>query len=49
MAATHVFASIPVRDRDAAVDWYERLAGRPPDLAPNDDEAAWRMAETGRI
>ena len=29
--------------------WYERLAGRPPDLIPNDDEAAWRLTDTGWI
>jgi predicted enzyme related to lactoylglutathione lyase len=49
MAVTHVFASIPVVDRNAAVDWYERLVGRAPDLIPNDDEAAWQMSETGWI
>jgi hypothetical protein len=38
MAVTYVFAGIPVADRDAAVDWYKRLVGRPPDLIPNDDE-----------
>ena len=47
MAVTHVFAGIPVAHRDAAVGWYERLVGRPPDLVPNDDEAAWRLTETG--
>ena len=47
MAVTHVFAGIPVADRDSAVSWYERLVGRPPDLVPNDDEAAWRLTETG--
>ena len=47
MAVTHVFAGIPVARRDAAVGWYERLVGRPPDLLPNDDEAAWRLTETG--
>jgi len=45
MTVTHVFAGIPVADRDAAVEWYERLVGRAPDLIPNEDEAAWRMAE----
>jgi len=49
VAFTHVFASIPVSDRDAAVGWYERFAGRPPDLIPNDSEAAWRLTETGWI
>ena len=47
MAVTHVFAGIPVARRDAAAGWYERLIGRPPDLVPNDDEAAWRLTETG--
>jgi predicted enzyme related to lactoylglutathione lyase len=37
---THLFASIPVADRDVAVAWYERLAGRSPDLIPNEREAA---------
>jgi predicted enzyme related to lactoylglutathione lyase len=49
MAFTHVFAAIPVADRDAAVDWYTRLADGPPDLIPNEDEAAWRLTETGWI
>ncbi len=47
MTITHVFASIPVADRDVAVDWYERLAGRPPDLIPNAKEAAWQLTGTG--
>jgi hypothetical protein len=29
--------------------WYERLAGREPDLIPNDQEAAWRLTEAGWI
>jgi catechol 2,3-dioxygenase-like lactoylglutathione lyase family enzyme len=45
----HLFASIPVTDREAAIRWYERFAGRPPDLIPNDDEAAWQLSETGWI
>lgn len=49
MAVTHLFASIPVRSRDQAVTWYERLVGRPPDLVPNDSEAAWRLTDTGWI
>lgn len=49
MAFTHVFAGIPVGDREAAVAWYERFAGRPPDLIPNDAEAAWRLTPTGWI
>ena len=49
MPVTHVFASIPVVDRDAATDWYKRFTGRAPDLIPNDNEAAWQMSETGWI
>ena len=49
VAVTYVFASIPVAGRESAVAWYERLAGRPPDLIPNDDEAAWRMTDTAWI
>jgi predicted enzyme related to lactoylglutathione lyase len=49
MGVTYVFAGIPVADRAAAVAWYERLVGRPPDLIPNDDEAAWRLTDTGWI
>jgi len=49
MAVTYVFAGIPVSQRDAAAGWYERLVGRPPDLIPNDHEAAWRLTDTGWI
>jgi catechol 2,3-dioxygenase-like lactoylglutathione lyase family enzyme len=49
MAVTHVFASIPVADVDAAVGWYERFVGRAPDLIPNEDEAAWQLSDTGWI
>jgi predicted enzyme related to lactoylglutathione lyase len=44
---THVFAGIPVADRDAAVEFYARLFGRPPDLIPNAKEAAWGLTEEG--
>jgi predicted enzyme related to lactoylglutathione lyase len=49
MAVTHVFASIPVSDRDASMRWYERLVGWPADLIPNDHEAAWRLTDSGWI
>jgi predicted enzyme related to lactoylglutathione lyase len=44
---THVFARIDVAERDAAVAWYERLLGRPPDLIPNEIEAAWDLTTGG--
>jgi predicted enzyme related to lactoylglutathione lyase len=47
MALTHVFAGVPVRDRETAVRWYTQLVGRAPDLSPNDEEAAWRLTDTG--
>jgi hypothetical protein len=31
------------------VAWYERFAGRPPDLIPNAKEAAWQLSATGWI
>jgi predicted enzyme related to lactoylglutathione lyase len=46
---TNLFAGIVVLDRNASIAWYERLAGRAPDLIPNEYEAAWRMNETGWI
>jgi predicted enzyme related to lactoylglutathione lyase len=45
----HVFGAIHVSDRDAAATWYERLFGRPPDLVPNAEEAAWRLTETAWV
>lgn len=46
MAFEHVFGGIHVSDRGTAVTWYEGLFGRPPDLIPNTQEAAWRLTET---
>jgi hypothetical protein len=44
---TEVFAAITVRDRDAAVEYYERLLGAAPTMLPNDDEAAWQLTGGG--
>lgn len=49
MVVTYLFAGIPVGNRDSALGWYKRLTGRPPDLIPNEHEAAWRMTDTGWI
>jgi predicted enzyme related to lactoylglutathione lyase len=49
MAITHVFAGVAAADLDSALAWYERLVGRPPDLIPNENEAAWQLAEPGWI
>jgi catechol 2,3-dioxygenase-like lactoylglutathione lyase family enzyme len=47
MPVTEVFAGIAVRDRDAAIEYYERLLGAPPTMLPNDDEAAWQLTGGG--
>jgi len=49
MRFLHVFSSIPVAERDAAVEFYERFTGRAPDLIPNDIEAAWQLTDSGWI
>jgi predicted enzyme related to lactoylglutathione lyase len=49
MAITSVFAAVPVTDFDSMLPWYERLVGRPPDMVPNENEAAWQLTETGWI
>ena len=49
MAVSHVFAGIPVADYDAALAWYERLLGRPPDVIVTDNEAMWQVADRGWI
>src|SRR5918995_4579957 len=47
MSFTEVFAGVLVRDRAAAIEFYERLLGTPPAMLPNDDEAAWQVTESG--
>jgi hypothetical protein len=49
VAVSDVFTAIPVADFGAARDWYERLLGRPADLIPNENEAAWQLAEKAWI
>jgi catechol 2,3-dioxygenase-like lactoylglutathione lyase family enzyme len=43
--AVDLFAGVPVRDYEAALDWYSRLFGAPPAFVPNDVEAVWELAE----
>jgi catechol 2,3-dioxygenase-like lactoylglutathione lyase family enzyme len=47
MPVTEVFAAITVRDRDAAIEFYERLLGAPPTMLPNDGKAAWQLTGGG--
>lgn len=46
---TYTFAGLVVTNRDRAVTWYERFFGRPPDMRPNDAEAAWQMTESASV
>jgi uncharacterized protein YndB with AHSA1/START domain len=39
-----LFAGISVADYPGALEWYERLFGRPPSFHPNDVEAVWEVA-----
>lgn len=43
--ALGVFAGIPVRDYDTALEWYKRLFGADPAFYPNGSEAVWQVAE----
>lgn len=47
MAIDNVLAVIPVADHDAALAWYGRLLGRPPDRSPMAGLAEWQVTETG--
>lgn len=47
MAVTELFAGIAVQDRDAAIEFYQRLLGAAPTMLPNDDEAAWQLTGDG--
>jgi catechol 2,3-dioxygenase-like lactoylglutathione lyase family enzyme len=49
MSVTHLFAGIPVHDLDAALAWYERLLGRPPDRFPHEREAVWQLGGASSI
>lgn len=49
MTIDHLFAGIPVADLDRALAWYERLWGRPADLVPNGNEAAWQLGEASWV
>ena len=45
MAITEFFAGVPVADLRAALSWYERLFGKPPDFFPHENEAVWQITE----
>jgi predicted enzyme related to lactoylglutathione lyase len=45
----HVFAGVATADYARAIEWYERLFGRPPDVIVKDDEAMWQAAGAGWV
>jgi len=49
LAINVLFAGIPVADLDAAIEWYERLLGGPPDMKPNETERAWKLTDESWI
>ncbi len=48
MSFDNVLASVPVRDVDAAAEWYERLLGQPPSR-PMDEVAEWKFEGGGGL
>jgi hypothetical protein len=38
-----------VAELGTALDWYERLLGRPPDMTPNESERTWQLIDDGWI
>jgi predicted enzyme related to lactoylglutathione lyase len=49
MSVNRVLAGVAVADVDAAVPWYERLFGRPPDALPMEGLAEWHIAAGGVV
>lgn len=43
--SNELFAGLPVRDFQTALDWYQRFLGAPPSFLPNEREAVWALAE----
>jgi predicted enzyme related to lactoylglutathione lyase len=49
MSVNRVLAGVAVADVDAAVPWYERLFGRPPDTRPMEGLAEWHVPAGGIV
>jgi glyoxylase I family protein len=50
MSVRHVLAVVPVRDFDAARDWYERFFAAPPTNVPMPGILAeWRVTDNGWV
>jgi predicted enzyme related to lactoylglutathione lyase len=49
MPVNRVLAGVAVADVDAALLWYERLFGRPPDALPMEGLAEWHVPSGGVV
>jgi predicted enzyme related to lactoylglutathione lyase len=47
MSIRNALASVPVKNLESSVAWYERLFGRPPDSRPMGEVAEWKFAGGG--
>ncbi|MGA2521727.1 MAG: VOC family protein [Acidimicrobiales bacterium] len=45
--STTLLAGVPVSDFGAAVEWYDRLFGRPADISVHESEVMWKVADAG--
>jgi predicted enzyme related to lactoylglutathione lyase len=44
-----VISVLPVKDFEAALNWYKKLLGRDPDVVPMEGIAEWQLVENGWI
>ncbi len=47
MSIKNALASVAVNDLSAAVEWYERVLGKPPDSRPMPELAEWKFEGGG--
>lgn len=47
MSIMNVLASVAVEDLTAAVEWYEKVLGKPPDSRPMPEVAEWKFERGG--
>ena len=47
MAIKNALASVAVRDVSAAVEWYEKVLGKPPDSRPMPEVVEWKFEGGG--
>jgi hypothetical protein len=49
LTIAYFFAGIAVADYGAALEWYQRFFGRPPDVVVAENEAMWQFVEKSWI